>query len=359
MGCSVSKLSPHEEALRALDKKMAAELLVEKEIQDKKIILLLLGAGESGKSTIFKQMKVLYGNQYNEMELLQNSPAIYSNIMIAIKLLCEQVVEMGFRDEILEADTADFELLINVDGSEVVNREIGEAIKNLWVSKTILKVWDRRHEFQVIDSVCYYFNNIERISQKNYVPTVDDVLHARVRTSGIVTESYTVDHIPFEMYDVGGQRNERKKWIHCFEGVTAVIFVAALSEYDQTLYEDTSTNRMMEALDLFADICNNVFFLSSSMILFLNKSDLFREKIKTKHIKDSPHFVDYDGEEGDYEAGVAYFKEKFLARNKAGSNKKIYVHVTCATDSKNVRYVFDSCKDILLRNSIKETGFDF
>ena len=46
----------------------------------------------------------------------------------------------------------------------------------------------------------------------------DDILYSRVRTSGIVTERYNIDGSTFEMYDVGGQRNERKKWIHCFEG---------------------------------------------------------------------------------------------------------------------------------------------
>lgn len=40
------------------------------------------------------------------------------------------------------------------------------------------------------------------------------------------------------MFDVGGQRSERKKWIHCFEGVTAIIFIVAMSEYDLTLVED-------------------------------------------------------------------------------------------------------------------------
>ena len=115
-------------------------------------------------------------------------------------------------------------------------------------------------------------------------------MYSRVRTSGIVTERYNIDGTTFEMYDVGGQRNERKKWIHCFEGtyvraffctidsmiscktiffilnfrnpqsslirysesfflffvgVTAVIFVAAISEYDQKLFEDASTNRMV------------------------------------------------------------------------------------------------------------------
>lgn len=40
------------------------------------------------------------------------------------------------------------------------------------------------------------------------------------------------------MFDVGGQRSERKKWIHCFEGVTAIIFCVALSAYDLVLAED-------------------------------------------------------------------------------------------------------------------------
>ena len=39
------------------------------------------------------------------------------------------------------------------------------------------------------------------------------------------------------MFDVGGQRSERKKWIHCFESVTSIIFCTALSEYDQVLLE--------------------------------------------------------------------------------------------------------------------------
>lgn len=42
------------------------------------------------------------------------------------------------------------------------------------------------------------------------------------------------------MFDVGGQRSERKKWIHCFENVTSIIFCVALSEYDQVLLEESS-----------------------------------------------------------------------------------------------------------------------
>jgi guanine nucleotide-binding protein subunit alpha len=45
------------------------------------------------------------------------------------------------------------------------------------------------------------------------------------------------------MFDVGGQRSERKKWIHCFENVTSIIFCVALSEYDQVLLEENSQVR--------------------------------------------------------------------------------------------------------------------
>lgn len=59
------------------------------------------------------------------------------------------------------------------------------------------------------------------------------------------------------MYDVGGQRNERRKWIHCFDNVVAIIYVAAISEYDQVLYEDSTQNRVLEAVKLFEEICNS------------------------------------------------------------------------------------------------------
>jgi len=113
----------------------------------------------------------------------------------------------------------------------------------------------------------------------------------------------------------------------------------------------------VEALDLFEDICNNIFFLESSMILFLNKRDLFEEKIKVKHIRDTPSFSDFTGKDGDFEAGVQYFVDKFLEKNKSGSDRQIYHHVTCATDTKNVQVVFNACKDIVLRQNIKHSVF--
>lgn len=95
------------------------------------------------------------------------------------------------------------------------------------------------------------------------------------------------------MIDVGGQRGERSKWIHQFEDVTAIIFCAAISEYDQVIREDGKTNRLLEALELFENICSNQWLEGKPIILFLNKKDLFAEKMKTVSLKTC--FKDYKG----------------------------------------------------------------
>ena len=188
-------------------------------------------------------MKVIYGDQYSDAERKQHIPTVHSNVLQAIKVLCEQAVVFNLAGQVVAKD--EFTLIRSTDENGQVNVTIGNAIKTLWTDPGIQAVWDRRSEFQIIESVRYYFNKIDAIKMPDYLPDKDDILYSRVRTSGIVTERYMIDGTIFEMYDVGGQRNERKKWIHCFEGVTAVIFVAALSEYDQQLFEDASTNRMV------------------------------------------------------------------------------------------------------------------
>ena len=89
----------------------------------------------------------------------------------------------------------------------------------------------------------------------------------------------------FHMFDVGGQRSERKKWIHIFDNVDCVLFVVAMSEYDQMLVEDRCVNRMHESLNLFEDIVNNEFFAEMPFIVFFNKKDLFEEKVRIKSIR--------------------------------------------------------------------------
>ncbi|CAB1108747.1 unnamed protein product [Ectocarpus sp. CCAP 1310/34] len=353
MGICSSKMSAEDkEALRKTKEVEAANALAFQKEQEK-IKLLLLGAGESGKSTIFKQMKILFGVVSAE-EKKQMTPVVYSNTIMSMKILVEQATLLGEEENV--ACPESFKLLADCEDSAAIDLELGQAIQDVWSDPAMLRVWERRAEYQIVESVKYFFNEMERIKQDDYVATQQDVLYSRVRTSGIVTERYEIDGSTFEMYDVGGQRNERKKWIHCFDNVTAVIFVAALSEYDQCLFEDASTNRMTEAMDLFNEICNNRFFSESSMILFLNKKDLFAEKIQRVDIKSVEKWADFTGEPRDEEAGKAYFLSLFLKVNQ-NPEREVYHHVTCATDTENVNFVFNSCKDVILRSNLKDSGF--
>ncbi len=119
----------------------------------------------------------------------------------------------------------------------------------------------------------------------------------------------------------------RHKWLDCFNNVDAVIFVAALSGYDQTLTE-------AESLELFKAVCNHRAFQHSTIMLFLNKKDVFAEKIARNPISSQSPFSDYNGTQDDFNEGVQYFIDKFLDC-LLSSSKKVFVHVTCATDSKN------------------------
>lgn len=140
---------------------------------------------------------------------------------------------------------------------------------------------------------CSYFDSIDRIAAHDYLPNDQDVLRSRVKTTGITETTFIIGDLTYRMFDVGGQRSERKKWIHCFENVTTILFLVAISEYDQLLFEDETVNRMQEALTLFDSICNSRWFIKTSIILFLNKIDRFKEKLPVSPMQN--YFPDYDG----------------------------------------------------------------
>ena len=138
------------------------------------------------------------------------------------------------------------------------------------------------------------------------------------------------------MYDDGGQNSERRKWIHCFDSVDAVIFVAALSEYNQNLAESKTTNRMVEALGDFRYICNNYkAFENTAVMLFLNKMDIFEEKLQYSDISAQKPFHDYGGPPKDFNNGVLYFIEKFKDCLINDEITDSFIQACTATDTHN------------------------
>jgi len=297
-------------------------------------------------------MQILYAKGFTDFERSTFRHVVRRNVVEAMQTLIGGVEKFRYQwQNPQSAKGGDFFMELDPLSADFWVPDIVKWATLLWHEPAIQSAFANRSKLQLLDSAQYLLTNLERIGGADYNPTPDDILRARLRTSGIVERMFRMNHVDFKFLDVGGQRNERRKWIHCFEGVTAVIFVAAISEYDQMLYEDEKENRLHEAIRVFDNICNNKYFEETAMILFLNKEDLFREKIKHVHL--SICFEEYRGE-NTFEATSAYIKDRFLEVNKG--QKMIFPHFTTATDTRNIQRVFEACKLVILKGNLEKLG---
>ncbi|GAA94912.1 uncharacterized protein L969DRAFT_96361 [Mixia osmundae IAM 14324] len=349
-GGDVGKKQSRQPSSAQIDKKIAGDSTNYR----KECKILLLGSGESGKSTIVKQMKIINQGGYTRDELLLFRMTIYKNVLdsaqgivMALRKFKMDPVEPANRvyaDKILD-------YRCELDPSSPLPAEIMRAIQSLWRDSIIPSVLDRSSEFYLMDSASYFFDEVERIGETDYVPSEADVLRCRTKTTGISETKFTSGQLSIHMFDVGGQRSERKKWIHCFEEVTSIIFCVALSEYDQVLLEESGQNRMAESLVLFESVINSRWFLRTSVILFLNKIDLF--KIKLPRVPLEKYFPEYTGG-ADVNKAAKYILWRFTQLNRA--RLSIYPHLTQATDTSNIRLVFAAAKETILHNALRDSG---
>lgn len=382
--------------------------------------ILLLGSGESGKSTILKQMKIIHQNGYSQEEMLMYKTTVYKNLLDCAKAIVNALEQFNIN---LEASSASelarpapattTKMIDNLDDDEEphpndtkvsndeessnsennsnnhndtsivaeqeeliipkITKEELEFIKNSIISPDpdstldpelttiIAKLWShpavknlyatKRSRFYIMDSAPYFFNNVQRIGDVDYIPNVQDILRARIKTTGIYEIRFQMGRLNIHMYDLGGQRSERKKWIHCFDDVTVIIFCVALSEYDQVLLEENTQNRMAESLVLFDSVINSRWFVRTSIVLFLNKIDVFTEKLPVSPLEN--YFPDYTGG-NNIKKAAKYILWRFTQLNR--NKLSIYPHITQATDTSNIKLVFAAIKATILQNSLKDSG---
>ncbi|XP_048505001.1 guanine nucleotide-binding protein G(q) subunit alpha isoform X1 [Athalia rosae] len=385
MACCLSEEAKEQ---KRINQEIERQLRRDKRDARRELKLLLLGTGESGKSTFIKQMRIIHGSGYSDEDKRGFIKLVYQNIFMAMQsmirameLLKIQYAESSNMEKAELIRSVDFETVTTFESPYV------EAIKDLWAEAGIQECYDRRREYQLTDSAKYYLSDLERIEKPDYLPTEQDILRARAPTTGIIEYPFDLDSIIFRMVDVGGQRSERRKWIHCFENVTSIIFLVALSEYDQILFESENENRMEESKALFKTIITYPWFQHSSVILFLNKKDLLEEKIMYSHLVD--YFPEYDGPKQDHVPAREFILKVYLSSNpdpdrmcyshftaatgpqkeattarefilrmfvdlNPDAEKIIYSHFTCATDTENIRFVFAAVKDTILQSNLKE-----
>jgi len=358
--------------------------------------LLLLGTGSSGKSTLFKSLKIITQDQNVHTEQTESQHVIRQNCVAGILTLLKKSQELydanpeanskclvNMEDRIVEA----IQLVVNYGSesfSDVLDfeevQQLGESIYLLWSLTATQETFKRRgNTYSFPDNMDYFFGRVKDIMSKDYSPTTEDSLKCRVRTTGMIEYKYDIKDNVFILYDVGGQRNERKKWIHHFADVAAVLFVCALNHYHAVLFEDEKKNALHEAIELFTEICNSKWFRKSEMILFLNKDDLFKEKIRAGislrecfSVEKGWHKKPWSGE-FDYQpmgddpvddsqrfnechtAAIKFIQDAFMEVNN-NQSRVIFCHVTCATDQETVQKVFWDVQNIVIRSNLRRGG---
>jgi len=363
----------HEEIeLARRSRQIDRDLKREERLIRRQVKLLLLGAGESGKSTFLKQMRIIHNINYDVTSQLEFRKIIYQNIIKGMKVLVDAQKKLNIPLSNSENDLLGNQILLFDNTAGLNNNTFPPfltMLNSLWADQGIQKAYARRNEYQLTDSVQYFMQALDRVAQPDYVPTLQDILFCRKTTKGVIEFRIEIDRVPFLFVDVGGQRTQRQKWFQCFNSVTSILFMASSSEYDQVLLEDRRTNRVQESKNIFDTIINNRIFENISVILFLNKIDLLVQKVHHSNILD--YFQDF----GEVTSVQRFFKEErkeernfkgnpkdvedvkkfllyFFLSAKRNQEKPLYHHFTVAVDTNNIKIVFKDVKDSILKKNL-------
>ncbi|TFK49602.1 G-protein alpha subunit [Heliocybe sulcata] len=235
-----------------------------------------------------------------------------------------------------------------------------DDIKELWDHPTVRRMIARR-KLRLEEWTEFFLSDISRIAEPGYVPTVDDILHARIQTMGVAEHTFDVDlhgkSVTWHLFDVGGARGQRHSWIPYFDDANAIIFVAPISAFDQYLEEDPRTNRIDDSLQLFTQICSNPLLKKVHLVLFLNKTDVLQAKLASG-LRVSKYITSYGDRPNEYEPVVAYFRAHFLnVHKKNNENKRVlYTHLTNVTDTLATQSIIANVRDSIFRGYLKSAA---
>lgn len=213
----------------AIDRKLQEQ----HELEKGTVKILLLGTGNSGKSTILKQFKLLHtGQGLGDPE--PHKYVISSNVTKGITTLAQaardlEQVKVDLQPENIKILEKMKELNVTNIWEEMETEDgqpqrVANLCKKLWQDPAVQEALKYEGQIAMLEvPIQYFMSNIDRIADENYVPSTEDILQARARTSGVVSIEFKIDDTECRMFDVGGQRNERKKWISHFDNVTAIM----------------------------------------------------------------------------------------------------------------------------------------
>eukprot|EP01127_Copromyxa_protea_P000449 TRINITY_DN10367_c0_g1_i1.p1 TRINITY_DN10367_c0_g1~~TRINITY_DN10367_c0_g1_i1.p1 ORF type:complete len:332 (-),score=55.66 TRINITY_DN10367_c0_g1_i1:113-1108(-) len=303
--------------------------------------VLILGIGASGKSTFSKQMKLVHSGGFSSTELQNFKSIVHTNILIGMKDLCLLTIDT-LKLELESANRKKGRFFANL-GNQVydlkLDNDLCARVMACWNDTTIQKVF-KQYGCPSIPAIEYLMKNIKTISAPSYVPTEDDIVRVRQRSSGVSVTSFVIDGREWSLVDVGGQKPERQRWSQVMnDGCNAIIFFVALDEYDVPSFEDDVGTKMDEALGVWKEVVRSAEAKRSGILLMLNKIDLFTQKFQKDPAAFAKVFPTYKGK--DVDKAVEQISKKFLDQAPSEIEDNINTHITCALDKDMMSKVFD------------------
>jgi len=365
--------------------------------------ILLLGQSESGKSTVLKNFRLRFTPQYFDSERAAWRTVVLLNLIGSVRVIIEAIQS--------ELDAPEFTLVSDVHRhlcgelapllreEAVINKLISpsnpiagdvyvrpggewktilassEAAKNtaavvfslrdeidtLWSDTAVRELLEKRG-ISLRDAGGYFMDDLSRVTASEYVPTDSDILRARIKTMGVEEHFFAKEAAPenrgvkdFWIYDVPGSRGARAVWIPFFDSVQAIVFLTPLSFYE-VLEEDSRVNRLEDSVILWKEICSNVLLQYTQLILFFNKMDILKAKLRAGLIIKEyvPSFADRPNT---YAGATGYFKEKFRAYHKRTSPtpRNFFYYETTAVDTRSTAKIIGAVHEEIFRRHLHDS----
>jgi len=320
--------------------------------------VISLGMAGSGKSTFIKQLKILYSG-FSAEEVETYKQILLKNIMAGIQelvLLCSTL-----KLEIPSTTRKHARYFQEMPLLEIAwNEKIGKKVHILWNDPCIQHALKEspRYQLQMTPQMPYLMSNLSRYTIPGFVPTNEDILRARQSSTGQQVYSFVLNKIRWEFIDVGGQRPERAKWsIFLEQGVHAIVWFYALDEYNMKSLEDHTKTKFQISLEVWTELINEKISNKTSLLLFLNKKDLFSDKLQIKEDREAFHqvFPGLSKSNSNLEASCNLVKKKFLSV-KTDEKRNVFVHITNALDTNLMKDVFAEVVDNIFMARATDSG---
>ncbi|XP_004638032.1 guanine nucleotide-binding protein G(s) subunit alpha-like [Octodon degus] len=332
--------------------------------------LLLLGPVGSGKSTLFKQVKMLHGPEFDraserasEVQKIRNTlKEAIENVLLAMSSL-QPPAELAHPENQFRVD---YILGTRDNPSFSFPPEFFEHVKALWEDEGVHSCYDRCTQTGMLDHSCYFLDKIDVIRKPHYKPNPEDLFHCHLHIPRIFDTMFKVEEVNFHMLYANGLYYTNQVWAEILKNFTAIIFVVDSSSYDQNFM---GVNKLQEALNIFTSLWSRCPH-PCLVLLFLNKQDLLAEKVLAATSKIEDHFPEFahytipddapePGEDPHVTRAKYFIRDKFLSITSAGGNEDshCYPQFTCAMDHRNIQFVFSKCAPLLLHSVNERSCF--